>query len=67
MKDTGKRGTWAAKSIRVNLFYRRALPGENQVQTGAGAPPVCNLTRNWASGIPPLNQPGVMTCVAMSI
>jgi hypothetical protein len=32
----------------------RALPGESFVKAGAGAPPMCNLTRNWASGIPRL-------------
>ena len=35
------------------MIEKRALPGENQVQPGAGAPPMCNPMRNWASGIPP--------------
>ena len=41
--------------LGISLECRRALPGENQVQTGAGAPSMSNLKRNWASGIPPIN------------
>jgi hypothetical protein len=37
------------------ILDRRALPGESSVQIGVGAPPMRNLMRNWASGIPRLN------------
>ena len=29
------------------MLERRALPGESQAKAGAGAPSMCNLTRNW--------------------
>ena len=41
------------------LRMRRALPGESSVHTGAGAPPMRKLMRNWASGIPRLKLAGV--------
>lgn len=35
---------------------RLALPGENQVKTGAGAPTIGCLKHNWSSGIPPTHS-----------
>ncbi len=40
------------RDIRSGDPTQRALPGESHAKVGVGAPPMCSLTRNWASGIP---------------
>ena len=53
--DGGENNSYFAvgRTKKIRALEKRALPGESSMQAGAGAPPMCNLTRNWASGIPP--------------